>query len=307
MASGGARAHASSTGGTIAASTTANSHDRPAKTRVSVNAAGDGQAGAGDGDGDRRARGCHRTTASFQESGRERSLPFGTTIGCRTRRERTVTAPASGMHATIVIWPPSRTSTPNAAASCRERPAHDGDQRAAAPARLGGDDAVGAVRLDDRELVHHGAEVPAPGGADQLARAEDHVDRAVGAVDRGDDRRARLDRALERRPVVRARSHIEHDEQRGAAASFVLAHHQLSACAPSTASARAAGRRRASTRAACGTRRSVRFASAPAVARGRDRVRRRRAAATRHARAGTRSPARSRARAASAPRARRDR
>ena len=75
------------------------------------------------------------------------------------------------MHATTVSWPPSRTSTPSAAASLALGAADDRDERAGAAPGLDGDEPVGAVRLDDRELVHDGAEVPAAGRADHRAGA----------------------------------------------------------------------------------------------------------------------------------------
>ena len=99
------------------------------------------------------------------------------------------------------------------------------------------------------------------------------------AFDRGHDRRARLDRALERRAVVRAGPHVEHHEHRRAAARFVLAHHQMPAARgrpPVHVAEVVAGRVLAQ---ACGTRRSARSATARAAARGRGRARPSRAAA----------------------------
>ena len=88
------------------------------------------------------------------------------------------------MHATTVSWPPSRTSTPIAAASLACDAPDDGDERAAAAPGLRRDDAVGAVRLDHGQLVHDGPEVAATGSTDQPSGAEHDLDRPVGALDR---------------------------------------------------------------------------------------------------------------------------
>ena len=68
-----------------------------------------------------------------------------------------------------------------------------------------------------------------PGAPIVRAGAPRDLERPARAVERGRDRRDRLDRALERRAVVGRGTHVEHQQHRGAPPGLVLAHHQVAA------------------------------------------------------------------------------
>ena len=133
------------------------------------------------------------------------------------------------MHATTVSWPPSRTSTPSAAASVGwARPT------IATSAPLRRRDSAATMRSGPCGSTTASSSITVPrcrrpGRADRRPGAQHHLDRPAAAFDRGHDRRARFDRALERRAVVRTGPDVEHHEHRRAAARFVLAHHQVTA------------------------------------------------------------------------------
>ena len=153
---------------------------------------------------------------------------WGTTSE-RNRRARGATGADWSAVGTVTRRPPSRTRRPRLAASLGEELAGDRDERArTAPGRRD-EEPVGAVRLDDRELVHDVREVAAPGRADRRAGAPRDLERPPGAVERGRDRRDRFDGAFERRAVVRRGTHVEHQQHRRAAPGLVLAHHQMPA------------------------------------------------------------------------------
>ena len=87
-------------------------------------------------------------------------------------------------------------------------------------------EAVVGVGADGGEPVDHVvARVAA--GAEDLARAGDHLDPPPQPHEPRDDRRRGLDRDLERLGVVAVRVHVEHDRGARPPPRFVLADHQL--------------------------------------------------------------------------------
>ena len=102
-------------------------------------------------------------------------------------------------------------------------------ERARAAARRRDQQAVGAVRLDDRELVHDVREMAAAGRADRRCRCSTRP-RTAGPRGRARSRSTRrFHRAFERRAIVRGGADVEHQQHGRAAPGLVLAHHQVPA------------------------------------------------------------------------------